>query len=409
MPSTNTQTLAINGGTPIAPDGVKGTPWPPLFDKTADRLKELYYSREWSFNSPLEQAFEQAFARYHGAKHGIFMVNGTVTLQCALSALGIGEGDEVIVPALTWMATAMAVHYVGATPVFVDIEPDTLCLDAEKTRQAITSKTRAIIPVHLYGSMANLDALMKVAREHDLFVVEDCAHMQGGKWRQQGVGSWGDIGSFSFQQSKTLSSGEGGICITNDDRLAERLYLLKHIGYSRNTQQGQAESGPPEGLMCYNYRGTAFQAAILLDQLEALPPLIETYEKSTAILQTQLEGVPGVRIQARGAGASPQGYYGLVFIFDREPARNVPTKRLLEALKAEGLGCYPTYGPVYNHMLYNMPTSAYRIHETCRVAEEAGTRHAATLFHHYLATDEENIETIANIITKVAQGANHLA
>ncbi len=239
--------LALLGGKPVSTP-INGIPWPPTSEKTGDKLKELYLSRKWSFNSPSEQEFEKAYAKYHGAKHGIFMVNGTVTLECALEALGIGEGDEVVVPALTWIATAMAVRYVGAKPVFVDIEPTTLCMDPKKFEKAINPRTKAVIPVHLYGSMADLDKIIKIAKRQRLAVVEDCAHMQGGVWNGRGVGSWGDVGSFSFQQSKTVSAGEAGICLTNDDRLADRLFRTKHIGYPNGAGQGGAKHGPPEGL-----------------------------------------------------------------------------------------------------------------------------------------------------------------
>jgi dTDP-4-amino-4,6-dideoxygalactose transaminase len=410
MKSPSTSTLAILGGPPVVEKTLCGPAWPPLSEQTANRLLAIYRSREWSFNSPTEQAFERAFADYHGAKHGIFMANGTVTLQCALGALGVGPGDEVIVPGLTWMATAMAVHYTGATPVFVDIESDTLCLDPAKTRQAVTEKTKAIIPVHLYGSIANLDAILELARERGLAVIEDCAHMQGGKWRGRGVGSWGDIGSFSFQQSKTLSSGEGGICLTNDDTLADRLYRQKHIGYGRGIKQGQADAGPPTDLTCFNFRGNAFQAGILLDQLEGLDALITRYEESAAVIRDRLAEVEGVRVQARGREASPQGYYGLTFIFDGKTSSRVPHTRLLEALAAEGLPCGGTYGPVYRHRLYNMPRSRYRIAggDSCPVAEAAGTAHAVGLFHAWLSSDEKTIASIGDIVTKVAAQAGAL-
>lgn len=384
--------------------------WPPVSEKTADRLREVYLSRQWSFNSPAEQEFERAFADYHGAKHGIFMVNGTATLQCALGALGIGPGDEVIIPGLTWMATAMAVHYMGATPVFVDIEPDTLCIDPTKAQEAITEKARAIIPVHLYGSMANLDAVLALAHKHDLAVVEDCAHMQGGKWCGRGVGSWGDIGSFSFQQSKTLSSGEGGICLTSNDKLADRLYRQKHIGYGRGTTQGKADAGPPVGLNCYNFRCTAFQATILNDQLAELESLIQRNDASAIRIRKRLADVPGVRVQAPGKEASPQGYYGLIVIFDEGPIAAVPENRIRKALSTEGLTSYPTYGPVYRHMLYNMDASQYRIDggETCPVAETAGTGNAICLPHQWLASGEKTIDSIGEIVAKVADNAEAL-
>src|SRR6516164_2468986 len=153
--------LALLGGQPVFELPLdSSTMWPPVDELTAKKLQDLYYSRKWTAFDETDGIFAQAFAAHHGARHGIFTINGTVTLQCALGACGIGPGDEVIVPALTWYATAMAVHYLGARPVFVDVDPQTLCIDPDKIRAAITERTKAIIPVHLYGSMADMDRIM---------------------------------------------------------------------------------------------------------------------------------------------------------------------------------------------------------------------------------------------------------
>lgn len=400
--------LALLGGTPVSATPIGGIPWPPTSEKTADKLKELYLSRKWSFNSPSEQEFEKAYAKYQGAKHGIFMVNGTVTLECGLLALGVGKGDEVIIPALTWIATATAVRDVGAKPVFVDIEPTTLCMDPAKFKQAITPKTKAVIPVHLYGSMADLDTLIKIAKKHRLGVIEDCAHMQGGIWNGRGAGSWGDVGSFSFQQSKTVSAGESGICLTNDDELADRLFRAKHIGYPNGAAQGGAKQGPPQGLRCHNYRGTAFQALILADQLKGLKKLIGTYNRNAAEIEKTVAGLKGVRVQARGRLAEPQGYYCLVLIFDSAPMKNIPLSTIMAALSAEGLDCGGTYGPVYKHMLFNLGKNDYRIDGgSCPVAEGIGTLRSLCLSHPVLGNDTKTIKKICAIIAKIVE--NHAA
>lgn len=346
--------LACKGGTPvIEAKDYKRAQWPPVDMETAEMIKELYLSGKWSFNSETEQKFEREFAEYHNAKYGIFMSNGTVTLECALSALGVKPGDEVIVPGLTWVATAMAVYYVGAVPVFADIEEDTLCLSPESFEKAITPKTKAVIPVHLYGSMANLDRIIEIADAHNIAVLEDCAHMQGGKWRNKGAGSWGAIGSFSFQQSKTLTAGEGGICITNDLELSDRLYRAKHIGYSRLDPQGAAKSAPPADLICHNYRGLAFTALLLSQQLKTLPERIERMNKFVDALKV-IEDIPGVRLQAPGKEAAPQGYYAIEIILD--PAVWGKAYPVGAALQLEGIPVATgNYGPVYKHMLFNCP------------------------------------------------------
>lgn len=409
MTDPNAETLAIHGGRAVIQQALQAPSWPPVTTAGEERLLEVYRSRKWSFHSPAERDFAASFADHHGAEHGVFMANGTVTLESALAACGITTGDEVIVPALTWPATAMAVHYRGATPVFVDVEPDTLCLCPQAFEQAITQRTRAVIPVHLYGSMADLDAILAIARRHDLRVIEDCAHMQGGRWNGRGVGSWGDVGSFSFQQSKTMASGEGGICISNDAELAARMFSFKHIGFAPDAQQGAPTATPPSDLVCHNYRGLGFCAAILHDQLEGLDALLARYQRGVSIISDELRGVDGVRIQSPGRRATTQGYYNLAFIFDRESVATVPREVIAEALRAEGFGMGAPYGPVYRHKLYNMPQDSYRIAGgACPVAEGVGTERTFTIPHPWLAADEQTLRTIGRVVAKVAKGAEQL-
>jgi L-glutamine:2-deoxy-scyllo-inosose/3-amino-2,3-dideoxy-scyllo-inosose aminotransferase len=403
--------LALTGGSK-AGEGIVAPAWPPIDDATANRLVEVYRSRQWSFGGEVEKSFAKNYAAYHGAKHGIFMVNGTVTLQAALIALGVGAGDEVIVPGLTWLATAMAVYYVGATPVFVDIEPTTLCIDPAKFEAAITPKTKAVIPVHLYGGLADLDAILAIARRRGLKVIEDCAHMQGGKWAGRGVGSWGDVGSFSFQQSKTLAAGEAGICLTNDDTLAERLYRIKHIGYAEGQKAGKATDGPPAGLICHNFRATDFAAVILEGQLVGLDALIKRYVRNASYLEQRVAEVSeyGVRVQSRGRRADPQGYYAFLMIADRGPIADVPMPLIWEACVAEGLTTVTgTYGPVYKHALWSLPPSAYRIAEGgCPVADGIASNRVFGFMHMMLGADEQTIERVGDVITKVVRHTDEL-
>ena len=398
--------LAINGGTPVAAPGEFQSPeWPPVNEKTADKIRDLYLSRQWSFNSKCEQEFENKYAEYHGAKYGIFMANGTVTLECALLALGVGPGDEVIVPALTWIATAMAVRYVGAKVIFADIEPDTWALDPADFEQKITPKTRAVIPVHLYGTIADVEKISCIARKHNIAVIEDCAHMQGGKWNGRGVGSWGDIGSFSFQQSKTIASGEGGICLTNDAKLAERLYRAKHIGYSRYDVQGQAGTPPPPGLICHNYRGLAISAQILSDQLDELPALLDSYNAFADGLREQIADIEGIRLQAPGRLATTQGYYGLGITFDSPRWNKFTRGDIARALYAEGVGLSGTYGPVYSHLLFNMAAEDYRL-ESCPVTEKIAER--SLVIRHNTMGPAGNMEIAAKALRKLSDNRDSL-
>jgi L-glutamine:2-deoxy-scyllo-inosose/3-amino-2,3-dideoxy-scyllo-inosose aminotransferase len=395
--------LAIKGGPKaITEKAIENFPtWPVLNETTAERLKEVYLSGQWSFNGPEEQAFCQEFAEFCNAEYGVMMVNGTVTLETALHALGIGEGDEVIVPALTWMATAMVAVYNNATPVFVDIEPDTLCIDPVKIEAAITDKTKAIIPVHLYGSMADMEKIMELAKKYNLKVIEDCAHAHGGIWDGKGIGTIGHVGSFSFQQSKTMTSGEAGICLTNDSETAEKLYRIKHIGYAPNIKQGKADNTPPMGLLCHNYRATEFQAVILRDNLKSLQAQTELREKNAKRIINELAGVPGIEFQSAGRLATRQGFYGFCMLLKPEELNNISRDEFAEALRAEGLGFNYSYGPVYKHALWNVHPGKFRV-EPCHVCEEICDKKVIVFDQIWLLGDDKLIDAMIEAIKKVA-------
>ena len=399
--------LAINGAQPLfAPEEVKPTPWPPVDAATEAKIIEVYRSRKWSFNSESEQSFEAAYSALHDTKYGVVMSNGTVTLECALAALGVGPGDEVIVPALTWPATAMAVRYVGATIVFADIEPDTLCLDPAAFEAAITPRTKAVIPVHIYGSMADLEKIIAIADRHGIKVIEDCAHMQGGKWNGKGVGSWGAVGSFSFQQSKTLSGGESGICITNDAELADRMYRLKHIGYSRNDAQGGAKTPPPPELCCHNYRGLAIQAVIMEGQIAGLPAYLARCNAFANKTEELTADIPGLAFQKPGRLATRQGYYARCVSLEGEMWKDIPASKVVKAFAAEGMkGTHCTYGMVHKHMLFNLPQQYWRV-DSCSCAEH---KCANTILNmHMTMSGEGTAEQFAAIFHKLAENIDEL-
>jgi dTDP-4-amino-4,6-dideoxygalactose transaminase len=224
--------LAIKGGSPVR---TKSWPrWPQWDEQERERLLAVLASGDWGGYSEGVRQFEQRFGERHQAKHCIAVANGTLSLEAALRVLGVGPGDEVIVPPYTFIATANAVRLTGATPVFADIEPDTYNLDVEQVEKAISKRTKAIIPVHFAGLSVDLDELLLVAQAHDLAVVEDAAHAHGASWQGQPLGTHGDIGSFSLQASKNLTAGEGGILLTNDDDLAAKLWSYVNQGRSAN-------------------------------------------------------------------------------------------------------------------------------------------------------------------------------
>ncbi len=307
--------LAINGGEPVVKHGL-GKGWP-IYDETEENaLLEVLRSGAWNRREKVDEVGEK-FAAYHDAKYGIPLANGTVALQCALKAAGITAGDEVIVPALTFVATGTSAVCVNAVPVIVDIDPLTYNISPDAIVDAITPRTKAIIPVHNGGYPADMDAIMEVAEKHDLKVIEDCAHAHGSQWRGKGVGSIGHLGTFSFQIGKTLTCGEGGMVITYDEELAN---TARHIAN-------------------LNMRMTNLQAALLLCQLERLPDQIETRERNMAYLVKGMESIDGLHPIPRDERVTRWCFYYWDFRFVSEEFDGISRGRFLEALSAEGVPC----------------------------------------------------------------------
>ena len=395
--------LAIDGGTPVFAAKANVPAWPPADEETAELLKEIYLSHAWSFYGKHEVAFNEEFAAYTGAASCAMMANGTVTLEVAMQALGIGPGDEVIVPAYTWLATGTAVVVVGATPVVVDIEPDTYCIDPVEVEKAITPKTRAIIPVHLYGSMADMDKIMEIAQKHNLYVIEDCAHTHGSEWAGKHAGTIGNVGSFSFQQSKTIASGEGGACITNDPALGEAMGRISHIGYQYGAVQGQATEPPPMGMISHNYRITEFQAAILRSQLRTLRADTELRARNAETLRKRLNAIPGIKVQAPGHRTNLQGYYQYAMTLD--PAllkEGITREQFCAALRAEGVGCGPGgWGDLmFRQRLWSVPEELYRV-VSYQTAEKIVKEQLLTLSLVWLMLSEEETNKVADAFEKV--------
>ncbi|MDD1667971.1 MAG: DegT/DnrJ/EryC1/StrS family aminotransferase [Methanomicrobiales archaeon] len=232
--------------------------------------------------------FEEGFARYCGVSEGISTTNGTTALHLALAALGVGKGDEVILPAFTMMSTAFAVLYCGATPVLVDAEPDTWNLDATALAGKVTPRTKVILPVHIYGHPCDMDPILGVARDHDLWVVEDAAEAHGALYRGRKAGGLGDCACFSFYANKIITTGEGGMIVTGDEEIADRARSLKDLAFQKDRRFLHTDVG-------YNYRMTNIQAAIGLAQLERIDEFVEMRRAHAALYTRLLRGIPGIR------------------------------------------------------------------------------------------------------------------
>ncbi|MBL8238296.1 MAG: DegT/DnrJ/EryC1/StrS family aminotransferase [Bryobacterales bacterium] len=401
--------LALFGGQPVRTQPFPS--WPVHGEREEALALEVLRSGQWwrytlgeaidGAASPSKVAeFQQKFAAAHGCKYGIACVNGTAALEIGLKALGVKPGDDVIVPPYTFIATASAPMLIGANPVFCDIDIDTLNLDAGKLEAAITPRTRAIIPVHFAGLAADMEAILEIAARHGIPVLEDAAHGHGGAWRNQPLGSIGAMATFSFQASKNMTAGEGGIVVTNDERLAEIAESLVWVGRKKGRPWYEHHR------LGWNYRLTEFQAAILLAQLERLAEQTRRRQENGAWLTAQLEQIPGIRPMAVPAYATGHAWhiYCLRFV---ESAFGATRERFLEAMAAEGVPGSSGYA----HSLFNNPLfdeSFQRYNETCAASNRA-CREAVWFEHRYLLGERADMESIAAAVRKVYENRGELA
>ncbi len=402
--------------------GRLGLEWPIFGDEELAALRQVLTSGAWGHASrdgyvgEFEPAFERAFAEFQSAAHGLCVANGTVALQLALEALEVGAGDEVIVPGLTWQATAAAVLDVNAEPVLVDVEPDTYCIDPAAVEAALSPKTKAVIAVHLYCSLADLDRLVELTARRGIHLIEDCAHSHGSSWRGRGVGSVGAIGCFSFQSSKSLTCGEGGFCTTNSAALRDRLDSLRNCGRRPH------DAGPGwSALQSGNYRLSEWQAAVLCAQFERFPRQLELRETNAARLDEALAAIPGIRPMRRAPELSRRGLYGYVFRYEQS-STGAPVASFRAALAAQlGIPVDSTYAPLNNSELYRPQTKPrHRLSAeywagvdparfALPVAEHAYREEAVVIPHEVLLNEWEELRRLPEAVARIQAGAKRPA
>lgn len=397
--------LAIHGGTPVRDTTVR--PWPawPVWDsREEEALLRVLHSGKWGSHTGTEvHAFEEEFARFQDARYGICNVNGTASLEIALRAAGIAAGDEVIMPPYTFIATATSVLMVNAVPIFADIEPDTYNLDPKAAEAAITPRTRAIIVVHVGGCPVDLDAFTELARKHNLTLIEDSAHAHAASWRGRKVGAIGDLGTFSFQSSKNINAGEGGIIVTDNKQLQERCWSIVNVGRV------------PDGawyehhVLGSNYRLTEFQGALLRAQLTRLPEQAERRTENARFLNAELEKIPGVRPMRLDERVTGHGYHLFLFRYNAADFGGMSREEFLRALSAEGIPCSPGYVPLYRTDLFRTQgtVAGAEVDYTkvaCPVAERACAEEAVWFTQNMLLGTREDMQEIIDAIAKI-QGA----
>ncbi len=315
--------------------------WPCHDEKETAALQQVLESGVW-WRTPGTRTlqFEKDFAKFHGAKHGIAVTNGTAALEVTLAALGIQSGDEVIVPNFTFVATASAVLFANALPVLVDVDPETYCLDPSLAEAAITPRTRAIIAVHMGGHPADLDRLKEIANRYKVSLLEDASHAHATEWRGQRIGTSGVAGTFSFQASKLMTAGEGGIIITNDDEFERRARSVHDCGRL-----------PGEWFYSHfaygsNYRLSEWQGAVLQVQLSRLDEQTRLRHQNATLLDRLLKEIPGITPQKHDVRCTRNGHYAYIFHLNNKEFAGISTERFIAAMIAEGIPNQASYPPL---------------------------------------------------------------
>ncbi len=396
-------TPAILGGTPVRKADYPG--WP-VHDDTerAGVLKVLDDGGWWQGNGDVAAAMAADFATYHGARFGMAMTNGTHTLEAALIACDVGEGDEVIVPAITFVASASAALAVNATPILVDIDPDNLCIDVEAARAAITPRTKAIVAVHVAGAACDLDALITLCSRAGIRLIEDCAHAHGTFWRGRGVGSWGDFGSFSMQQSKLMTAGEGGVLICNDEKLRDAAWAYADCG------RVKGEWFYHHASLGTNLRMTEWQGAVLAAQLQRFPEQNRVRNDNAQALNRALDELPGIRTPQRDPRMDSQGNYCFIFHYDNEQFNGLPLRRFETALAAEGIPMGVSYPSLTELTLFRTRNFAPRLRNLAPDVDYPSlhlprAEHAAVttvwLQHRILLANREDVLDVARAVSRI--------
>lgn len=351
---------------------------------------------KWLSMGPVTEQFEREFAKYLGVRHAFAVSNGTAALHIALKVLGIGPGDEVIAPSLTFIATANAVLYVGARPVFADITSlEDFNISPEDIAQKITNKTKAIIPVHYGGYPCDMDAIMELARNHGLKVIEDAAHAPGAEYKGRKLGAIGDIGCFSFFANKNMTTGEGGMLVTNDDSLAEKIRIIRSHGMTTLTwdrHRGHAYSYDVVELG-YNYRINEVASALGLVQLKKLEQNNEKRRRITEEYKERLEDIPWISMPFNNCEGKPSYH-----IFPALLSEDISREKFMENLKQKGIQTSIYYPPIH---LFSNYRQMFGFEEGMLPKTEFVGKHEVTLPLHPLMSEEEDVNLVVNEVRGV--------
>jgi perosamine synthetase len=306
----------------------------PLLDGREKELLERCIETGWiSSEGPFVREFEKSFASFVGVKHGVAVCNGTAALEAALYTAGIKRGDEVIMPTFTIISCAIAALRVGARPVLVDIEPGTWCMDTGQIESRITPKTRAIMPVHIYGHPVDMEPVLELARKYNLMVVEDAAEVHGAEYKGKRCGGLGHVAAFSFYANKIITTGEGGMVVTDNEHMAERARAYRNLSFHPDRRFYHTELG-------YNFRMTNLQAAVGVAQMDRIEEFIEKKRAMAACYRQALSGVPGVRLQAEKPWARSVYWMYAIELADET---HLTADEMIKELKRRAIGSRPFF------------------------------------------------------------------
>lgn len=413
--SASVEKLALLGGRPVRTEPFPS--WPKISDQDEKAWKEVLEKGLWCrLDGSYAKRFEETWARVLGARYCVATASGTTALLTSLNALDVGPGDEVLVPPYTFVATINVVLLQKALPVFVDTDPETFQMDANKIEGAITERTKCILPVHLGGSPVDMDKVLALAGKHKLPVLEDACQAHLAEWRQHKVSTLGDLGCFSFQASKNLNSGEGGAILSNDAN------LIRVCESFHNNGRGAATSDFSYVRNGCNHRITEFQAALLLAQLQRLEEQSRIREQNAEYLTKQLREIPGITPARMYEGCTRNAYHLYMFRYDKTHFAGAPRASFLKALLAEGVPCSGGYAPLNKEpfLKNTLGSRAYRaIYSPAEIAAyEARNRcpandklceEAVWFFQTMLLGSKSDMDQILEAIRKIQRQAALLA
>jgi len=415
----STSDPAILGGSPV-----RNTPWPawPEWNQATDEelIMKVMRSGVWSRAGVVEE-FEKEWAKLIGSKRCLGVVNGTNALITSLIQLGIGAGDEVIIPPYTFIASVQSIFQAGAIPVFVDVDPETFQIDPDKIEARITSRTRAIMPVHILGLPADMNRIMAIAKKHKLLVVEDACQSWLAEINGKKVGTFGNAGCFSFQNSKNIPMGEGGAIVSDDDEFMDRCYSYHNYGNPFGSAVGEVGSGTV--IPGNKLRLTEYQAAIGLAQMARLQEQTTTRNNNADYLKSRIKDIPGILPYVFIPGVTRAAFHLFPFRYKKEQFSGLSREVFLKALQAEGIPCSGGYTPV-NRMPYIenifksknfklmysedlLDYNKYMERTNCPLNDQL-CREAVWFGQNMLIGDKKDMDDIANAIEKISSNASRI-